>query len=157
MSLEPEDLMPPSADPPWLTIAKRELGVRETPGGRASPRIIEYFAHTRLGGHALDDSTPWCAAFAGFCLDTSGFPGTHRANARSYLDWGERLDEPRLGCITVLWRKSIESSAGHVGFFVDSPKKHRLILIGGNQDNGVSYGEYGTGRVLQYRWPKGFP
>lgn len=157
MSLEPEDLMPPSADPPWLTIAKREIGVRELPGERVNKRIVEYFSHTRLGGLAGDDSTPWCAAFVGFCLDTAGQKGTRRANARSYLDWGDKLEEPRVGCVAVLWRGSIESTAGHVGFFIESPKTHRVILLGGNQNNCVSYQEYGTGRVLEYRWPKGVP
>lgn len=144
---------PPDDGPPWLEIAKRELGVKELPGARSNPRIIEYFAHTRLGGSAIEDSTAWCSAFVNFVMDQAGYRGTHRANARSWLDWGDKLDEPRVGAITVLWRNSRESGAGHVGLFV-AGLPQRVVLLGGNQSNAVGYQEYGEGRVLGYRWPR---
>lgn len=145
--------LPPTEDPPWFAIAKGELGVAELPGARSNDRIVEYFSHTRLGGNAINDSTAWCSAFVNFCVDTAGYRGTHRANARSWLDWGVRLEEPCVGCVTVLWRGHPDSPQGHVGFFA-SALPHRVVLLGGNQNNRVGYHEYGDGRVLGYRWPR---
>ena len=136
-----------------MDFARAELGVKEVPGERSNPRIVEYFSHTRLGGSAISDSTPWCSAFANFVMDAAGYRGTHRANARSWLEWGEQLNEPRLGCICVLWRESPQSAAGHVGFLTMA-LPHRLVLLGGNQSDGVSIREYGTSRLLGYRWPR---
>jgi uncharacterized protein (TIGR02594 family) len=139
--------------PPWLEVAKGELGVAEVPGARSNDRIIEYFAHTRLGGNAINDSTAWCSAFVNFVMDTAGYRGTHRANARSWLGWGVKLEEPCVGAITVLWRGHPGSPQGHVGFLT-AVLPNRVVLLGGNQDNRVGYHEYGIGRVLSYRWPR---
>lgn len=137
-----------------MAIAKGELGVKEIPGARSHPRILEYFGATRLGG-APEDETPWCSAFANWVLREAGINGTHRANARSWLHWGTPvpLDEPRLGAIAVLWRDSPESPKGHVGFLA-STLPGRVVLLGGNQGNRVSYREYGSARLLALRWPQ---
>lgn len=143
----------PTGYPPWYEVAQQEIGVKEVPGVRSNPRILEYFAHTRLGGNALNDSTAWCSAFVNFVMDKAGYKGTRRANARSWLDWGEKLHEPRLGCITVLWRTHPDSPQGHVGF-LSAVLPNRVVLLGGNQNNEVGNHEYGDGRVLGYRWPR---
>ena len=147
---------PEQLEPPWLTLAKAEIGVKEIPGARSNARIIEYFSTTRLGGPAGGDSTPWCSAFCNWVMQQAGYIPTRRANARSWLTWGEEIDEPRLGAIAVLWRDNPVSPAGHVGFYVAS-LPNRVVLLSGNQNNAVGYKEYGTGRVLSYRWPKGVP
>lgn len=139
--------------PPWVEIALRERGTRELPGERSNPRIIEYFSYTRLGGTTITDSTAWCSAFVNFCVEKAGDRPTHRANARSWEDWGEKLREPRVGAIAVLWRGTPESHAGHVGFLIQE-LPNTVVLLGGNQDNMVGYKEYGKGRVLSYRWPR---
>jgi uncharacterized protein (TIGR02594 family) len=139
--------------PPWLEVAKGELGVAELPGARSNERIIEYFAHTRLGGNAINDSTAWCSRVRQLRDGYRGYRGTHRANARSWLDWGVKLEEPRVGAITVLWRGHPDSPQGHVGFLT-AVLPNRVVLLSGNSDNRVSYKEYGIGRVLSYRWPR---
>lgn len=138
--------------PPWLDVAIGELGTREFRGSETNPEILKYWKATSLGGHPSDE-VPWCAAFAGWCLQQAGYRGTRRANARSYLSWGEELLEPRVGAITVLWRGDKLGPNGHVGFLT-AVLPYRVVLLGGNENNGVSFKEYGSGRVLQYRWPR---
>lgn len=136
---------------PWMAIARHLLGAREISGSTDNPLIVEMF---RLSGHkqVKDDETPWCAAFVGACLALSGFGGTKRLNARSYLDFGQRLSQPRPGCIVVLWRGSPDAETGHVGFF-DHISNGRIFLIGGNQGDAVSIQGYPAERLLGYRWP----
>lgn len=136
---------------PWMAIARHLLGAREISGSTDNPLIVELF---RLSGHkeVKNDETPWCAAFVGACLALSGFGGTKRLNARSYLNFGQRLTHPRAGCIVVLWRGSPDAATGHVGFF-DHISNGRIYLMGGNQGDAVSIQGYPAERLLGYRWP----
>lgn len=138
--------------PPWLDIAEGQLGTREFAGKASNPEVTKYFAATTKGA-ATPDSVPWCSAFANWVMDQAGYHGTRLANARSWLDWGMIIEEPKVGCIAVLESMDRGPKAGHVGFFV-AGLPHRVILLGGNQLDGVCRREFGIGRVLGYRWPK---
>lgn len=143
-------LLPPS---PWYEIAFREMerGVNELPGSADNnPRIIEYFTATNY--RATKDETPWCSAFANWCMREAGIPGTRSAAARSWLKWGEEAadDPPRIGTVVVLRRG--KGWQGHVGFY-HSTERGRLMLLGGNQGNRVSIASYRATDVLGLRWP----
>lgn len=140
-------------DPPWLMVAKLELGTKETPGSESNPEVLKYYKATTLGGHP-DDSVPWCSAFANWCFEQAGYRGTRRANARSWSAWGEHLDEPKRGAVVVFWRGDPHSAQGHVGFYLGTPRPHVLSVLSGNASNRVGIDEYGTGRVLAYRYPR---
>ena len=133
------------------SIAQKELGVAEVPGDNSNPRIIEYDKHTTL--KATSDEVAWCAAFANFVADTAGYPGTHEANARSFLSWGVSIDKPILGCVVVLKRGS-DPSQGHVTF-CDHPDISNGIIrcLGGNQGNQVKISRFPISDVLGYRSP----
>ncbi len=138
---------------PWHAIAKAELGVKEIPGAADNPRIVEYHAATSL--KASDDETPWCSAFANWCMAEAGINGSGSAAARSWLSWGDPC-EPRPGCIVVLWRVAPDAPTGHVGF-LDSLDGDRVWILGGNQGDKVSVAAFPVARVLAYRWPAGVP
>lgn len=141
-------------EPKWLTIARGEIGVTEIEGPKSNSRIVEY-AKVAIGVEA-PDSEAWCAKFVGWVFAKDGLDettGTRKANARSYLDWGEKLDKPALGCVVVFWRVSPKSWQGHVGFYIRSDSTHVWVL-GGNQGNKVSIAKYPKSQVLGYRWPK---
>ncbi|SMF47999.1 TIGR02594 family protein [Tistlia consotensis] len=142
----------PAGEAPWLEIARREMesAARELPDERHNPRIIEYEQSTAL--RATDDETPWCSAFANWCLLQAGLAGSGSAAARSWLGWGEPLDEPRRGCIVVLSRG--EPWQGHVGF-LDQCDESRFHLLGANQGDRVSVRGFNRCRLLGLRWPKG--
>jgi uncharacterized protein (TIGR02594 family) len=139
-------------DPPWLAIARGELGVHETPGPASTKRIDEYLRSTMLPERYIEDETPWCAAFVCWCLHQAGLASTRSAGARSYLRWGQELQEPRVGCIAVLTRPG-HATSGHVGFWLGMAGPDKVRLLGGNQNNAVCTRVYDASRVLSYRWP----
>lgn len=140
---------------PWFTVANHFTGITETRGNVDNPQILEMF---KLCGHGWvqDDETPWCAAFVGACLALSGYKNTGKLNARSYLDFGRRLDTPVKGCIVVFWRQGKNSKFGHVAFF-EREEDEKIVVFGGNQSAGdteaVNSKPYPKSRLLGYFWP----
>jgi uncharacterized protein (TIGR02594 family) len=147
----------PSDAPPWMAIARAELGVHEAPGADNNARIQEYFSATSMGPHT-PDSVPWCAAYVGFCLKVAGIEPSGSAAARSYLDWGVPLLSPRVGCIIVFSRPPNPAS-GHVGFVASLPTSDRVdvsqgvYVLGGNQGDRVCIAPYPVSRIIGWRWP----
>lgn len=147
-----------TTEPPWLSTARGEIGVRELPGPQHEARVLEYLAtcHRDNGGNIGDwgadrDETPWCSAFVNWCMLRAGIEGTRHAAARSWLHWGVGIDRPRPGCVVVLSRPG----GFHVALWEGQPDDSRHSLLGGNQDNAVSIKVYGPGRVIGCRWPEG--
>jgi uncharacterized protein (TIGR02594 family) len=138
--------------PPWLAAAWSELGQYETAGPRSNPRIRALFADA---GHPeiTSDETAWCAAFVSACLERSGCASTRSLRARSYLNWGVTLAQPRLGAIAILSRGS-DPALGHVGF-VAGWTGTTIRLLGGNQGDAVSVATFDRARLLSLRWPAG--
>ncbi|MGF7161301.1 uncharacterized protein (TIGR02594 family) [Rhodoligotrophos appendicifer] len=137
------------AEPKWLQVARRYEGEREIAGKKHNPKIVEFFR--RVTGQAQTDETAWCAAFVGYCLAEAGLPNTGKLTARSYLQYGEPLEEPKLGAITVFKRGS-SSWQGHVAFFLRDLGS-KVEVFGGNQGNRVCVAAYAKRDLLGYRWP----
>jgi uncharacterized protein (TIGR02594 family) len=136
--------------PAWLQASWAEFGVRELPGSADASAVMKYFREAEHSEIA-HDATPWCAAFVGAMLKRSGYEGTGSLLARSYLSWGEAIDERRAGAVVVLSRGD-DPHAGHVGLFVGAAND-RVFLLGGNQGDAVSVEAFEASRVLGYRWP----
>lgn len=134
----------------WMQIATAAVGIHETPGAAATPEILAFF---RDAGHAevTSDEVAWCAAFVGACLERAGIASTHSLLARSYLQHGQPIAEPRYGAIAVL-RRGSDPSSGHVGF-VAGWTADTILLLGGNQADAVNLMHFPRERVLAYRWP----
>ena len=137
--------------PPWLTVALTQMGTTEIPGPESNSRIDEYL---KVVGQPADDDIAWCAAGANWCVVESGYKGTGKANAQSFMHDSNfiKLDKPRLGCIVVFKRGS-EPWMGHVGFWLDMHRKY-IRLLGGNQSNRFGINNYKENTVLGYYWPK---
>jgi uncharacterized protein (TIGR02594 family) len=86
-----------------------------------------------------------------FVLRKSGGKGTHSRAARSFLEYGKRLDGPRVGAIAIMYRKGANS--GHVGIVRGTDGKGNPILISGNSGNTVRQSTYPKERVLGYVMP----
>jgi uncharacterized protein (TIGR02594 family) len=139
-------------EPRWLKIARGELGVKEAPGFANNPKVQRYYQEAGAG--KMPDSVPWCAAFVGAMLKRAGSRGTNLLAARSYLQWGMKLDIPRLGCI-VVFKRGTSPWQGHVAFFLrDNGKTVRVL--GGNQQDAVNMTSYPKAAVLGYRWPAAY-
>lgn len=142
--------------PKWLKLAQAELGTKEIPGTADSPAVLHYAQEAGVGSVVSHDSVPWCAAFVGAMLARAGMHGTGKANAKSYLDWGEKLNGPVLGCVVVLNRPPNDWE-GHVAFYVGRASVGAIRLLGGNQADMVCEADFDLGRVAEYRWPLNTP
>jgi uncharacterized protein (TIGR02594 family) len=136
--------------PRWLEHAWRELDQKEQRGNADNARIVKFY---RDAGHSeiAHDEIAWCAAFVGASLERAGMRSTRSLLARSYLGWGAGLVEGRLGAISILSRGP-DPAAGHVGFLIGEAGDD-LLLLGGNQDDGVSVAPFARSRLLGFRWP----
>jgi uncharacterized protein (TIGR02594 family) len=139
-------------EPPWLIEARRHIGEREIKGPRHNPLILGWWRAIKRGG-IKDDETPWCAAFVGGCLEAVGLISSRFESARSYLEWGVKLDSPEVGAVVVFGRQG----GGHVGFVVGRDPAGNLLVLGGNQGDAVNVAAFARSRVLGYRWPAPVP
>lgn len=146
---------PAPTEPPWMAVARRELGTAEVLGPGNNPRIVEYHRATQLG--ASDDSVAWCSAFVNWVMQEVGLEGTNSPAARSWMRWGDPLLDPVPGCIAVFWRGSRDGWQGHVGFYVRDLDGDNVEVLGGNQSDKVCVAPQSKARLLGYRWPKGVP
>lgn len=139
----------PPLPAPWYDVAIGEVGVSEVEGAEHSRKVLEYHRATDLNAKA--DEVPWCSAFVNWCMFVSGVSRTDKANARSWLSWGEPIVEPRLGCV-VVFKRGLKAWQGHVGFFAGWSSKGDVLCLGGNQKNAVNVSTYPKSAVLGYRW-----
>jgi uncharacterized protein (TIGR02594 family) len=93
----------------------------------------------------------WCADFMNFVLRKSGGKGTQSRAARSFLDYGKRLDGPRVGAIAIFARKGPNN--GHVGIVRGTDGQGNPIVVSGNHGPTVTQSRYPKSRVLAYVMP----
>jgi uncharacterized protein (TIGR02594 family) len=141
--------------PPWLTVATKLLGVKETPGPKSNPTIIGWAK--ALGGWVAsfykDDATPWCGLGVGFCMHEAGIrPAAKTLSALGWLDWGQKLASPAYGCVIVFRRKG----GGHVGFYIGENATSYKVR-GFNQHDSVCDTWVAKDRCAGYRWPFHYP
>lgn len=155
-------LNPPSTakygePPPWYNVAVKWLGWHEV-GNNGG---LELFIPGAKCGSPHD---PYCAIFENFCVETSGFPGTRSAMARSFETSSNfiQLDEPALGCIVTMWRGSPTSGTGHV-FLYDGENASGVRGIGANESDMIKRSFHDRSRIVKkngkpsYWWPKSAP
>jgi len=149
-------------EPTWLRLAYEEMrrGVKEIPGPGHEARIVLYHGATHL--KATSDEVPWCSAFACWAVEHANVASPGSARARDWLDWGVGVSvvHPPIGAVVVLSRgpgqpgPEVRDAPGHVGFFWGHGEPGRLILLGGNQGDAVSLGNFPVHRILGVRWAK---
>jgi uncharacterized protein (TIGR02594 family) len=139
------------SDPIWYKKAKEYIGLKEYRGSRHNKTVLEMYG-TVGHGWVKEDEVPWCAAFVGHCLEETGYRSTRQLTARSYLQWGKSIKNPRRGDV-VVFRRGNSSWQGHVGF-VDRVTSSRVYTLGGNQSNAVNIKGYAKKSLLGYRRPR---
>ena len=134
--------------PLWLIEAQRHIGVKEIKGAKHNSFILVWLKS--LKAWWSDDETPWCGVFVAHCIKKSQCPlPKYWMRAKGWLDWGQELSEPCVGCIVVFEREG----GGHVGFVVGKNAQGHLMVLGGNQGDAVKVSPFETSRVVGYRWP----
>lgn len=141
---------------PWLAEAVT-LWQAERPGhleGRA--RMVKMI--DRIDRNLPLLSLTWCGFFAGHCLEAAlgeiEKPPLH-FRARHWEGWGEPA-EPQLGAILIFWHFAPRLPFGHIAFYwaEDDESYH---VLGGNQHNSIRIVRYPKDRLVQSRWPEGWP
>ena len=131
-------------------IAASQIGLNENDQRAA---IQDYL---QTGGANLDPATTaWCAAFVGATLKQAGLEGTGSNMARSYLDWGQPVQDPRQGDVAVFRRGDPNGPYGHVGFFEGYNPDGTIRVLGGNQGDAVSVANYSPDDLLGFRRGEG--
>ena len=129
-----------------LDIAAAQIGLNETTKAAA---LTDYLHN---GGVNLDPATTaWCAAFVNATLAQSGQKGTGSNMARSFLDWGQAVDQPQPGDIAVFSRGDPNGPYGHVGFFQGYNPDGTIRVLGGNQGDAVGVSSYSPNALLGFR------
>jgi len=142
--------------PEWLTIAEKEIGVKEIAGNEHNERILEYHRSTK-GNVDVTDELPWCASFVNWCVKESGLNGTDTKRVKDWMSWGKELkfEERKPGAIVVF---KFNNGGNHVAFLKDMEimnftSGQRISCIGGNQGDQVKYSNYLINDIVSIRWP----
>jgi uncharacterized protein (TIGR02594 family) len=138
------------------SIGKRRYVDDSTYSGRGSPEaLLEALRH--MGAHAKALGLPpslWCADFMNLVLKHVGLDATGSRAARSFLKYGQKIDEPRVGAIAIFSRGR---DGGHVGIVRGTDGNGNPIVISGNYADRVAEAVYPKSRVLAYVVPRELP
>ena len=93
----------------------------------------------------------WCADFMNFVLHKAGGNGTKSRAARSFLEFGKKLDGPRVGAIAIMYRKGPNN--GHVGVVRGTDGQGNPIVVSGNHGPTVTQSVYPKAKVMAYVMP----
>jgi uncharacterized protein (TIGR02594 family) len=93
----------------------------------------------------------WCADFMNFVFQKAGARGTKSRAARSFLDFGKKLDGPRVGAIAIMYRKGPNN--GHVGVVRGTDGQGNPIVVSGNHGPTVTQSVYPKSKVMAYVMP----
>lgn len=151
-------------------LASRFVGeVTELPGKQDAPFIQWCFEACGYGPDTADE-VPWCSAFANRIAWICRLPRSKSARARSWLTVGEVIPasnaEPGFD-VVILKRgggnqpgPEVIAAPGHVGFYAgyeppqaptfDKPEG-RILILGGNQSDGVTVTGFDAARILGIR------
>jgi uncharacterized protein (TIGR02594 family) len=135
-------------------LAAKQLGMNERDQNAA---LQDYLT---TGGVNLDPAvTAWCAAYVNATLAQAGMEGTGSNMARSFLDWGQEVQQPQKGDLAVFSRGDPNGPFGHVGFFDGYNEDGTIRVLGGNQGSAgeVSIANYSPDRLLGFRRADGVP
>jgi len=110
----------------------------------SNPNVLQ--TYRVCGLNYTSDSTPWCAGYVSWVLETAGISNPRTLGSQIYRNYAAEVDwrtweEVRPNDIIVF--KSRSSPGGHVGFFRGyNPNTNRVAILGGNQSNKVKISNF---------------
>jgi len=131
--------------------ALKDLGLKETPGSKSTPRIKACIKQAASWLDGDDSVTSWCGCIRGtWGLETgTGAPSAHY-RAASWAKWGKAVPlEP------TLWKKGDtvvmgRSGGNHVTLF-SHLKNGKAYCLGGNQSNAVTIAPFAIDGIWSVR------
>ncbi|RDV03516.1 TIGR02594 family protein [Undibacter mobilis] len=129
----------------------RSTAIAEPPKAPLSgwPALVRE-ARKYMGTNPTARDRLWCATFMNMVLAKVGYSGTNSDAARSFAQYGRRINEPRIGAIAVLTRGK---NGGHVGVVSGIDPSGNPIIISGNHGRKVGEAIYPRSRVIAYVMP----
>lgn len=159
-------MLPPNAQwletipqplPKLVSAAIQYLGIKEIPGSKSNPVILDMARGLNISDIYKDDDTAWCGLFISHLLRITAKPALdyngdrwNILRAKYYVHWGNEVpkQEAQLGDMGILDREG----GGHVFIILAFSKdKKRVIGIGGNQSNSVSIAAFDFDRLIGVR------
>lgn len=134
-----------------LNIAASNYGLHDIAGDSSNAEVLRFFTETN---HIdiVDDETSWCSSYLCWCAQNVKLEGSASLLARSWLDIGIPVEQPKTGDVVIFWREKEKSWQGHVSIFInEDPETHQVYCLGGNQDDKVCVKPYPSEQVLGYR------
>jgi uncharacterized protein (TIGR02594 family) len=131
--------------------ALKDLGLKETPGKKSTPRIAYAIKSAAQWLDSDDSATPWCGCIRGLWgLETgTGVPVAHY-RAASWAKWGKAVPlDPtqwRKGDTVVMGR----TGGNHVALF-SHMKNGKAYCLGGNQSDSVSIAPFSISGIWAVR------
>lgn len=140
-------------DPPWLAIARKYEGIKEVPGIKSAPFIVQLWDSLPWMWKLYPDDSilAWCGAFIRWCLVFVGIkPPKEWYRAKAFINFGTRIFHPAYGAIGV-----VKNSKGkyHVGFVVGRNTQGDIMLLGGNQNDMVRVSAFKFQSFVAFVWP----
>lgn len=147
--------IPNTLEFPWVLEAQRLKGVKETPGSKDNPVIMNWAKELDIDYDG--DDVPWCGLFMAHVMKVGAPSDPLPANplsARAWLRYGRPVT-PQDGAVMVFWRGKRDGWSGHVALYEGEDATHYHVL-GGNQSDAVTVTRIVKDRLLGARFPKSF-
>ncbi|XWN33734.1 MAG: TIGR02594 family protein [Devosia sp.] len=140
---------------PWLDYLVHHIGLKEIPGPKHNPTIVEWGRIAKVSWWNNDDDA-WCAIAVNGALVNAGYPSTRSALARSFTRYGTRLQRPVRGAI-VVFPRGPNPLYGHVGIVEAVHADGTITVVNGNVRNEVRRSTFRVDAILPdgIRWPPG--
>jgi uncharacterized protein (TIGR02594 family) len=141
--------------PRIVSTSLNYIGIREIPGAKSNPIIMDMAKQIGVNGIYKNDDTSWCALFMCFVCKLADKPlPTYKGDMYDYLraafflDYGNHVpkDQIKFGDIGVFARPG----GNHVGIIV-AESKTTYHVLGGNQSNSVNIAEIKKERLREAR------
>lgn len=137
-------------------IAQRFVGITEVEGTISNPQILAMLKLDQKWPEG--DEVAWCSAFVNYVAWLLRLPRSKSLRARSWLEIGHAVNEPEAGFDVVILKRGsgqqpdadVIAAPGHVGFYAGRAGTSILVL-GGNQGNGVNVQSFPANDVLGIR------
>ncbi len=141
--------------PKMVNAALQFLGVKEIPGNKSNPIILNMAKELGIGDIYTNDDTSWCALFINYLMLITGKPMVHTGGdkynllrAKWLVNWGTHvpIGEEKLGDIAIFERPG----GGHVAIVI-AITPSTIVVLGGNQNNAVTITEMPKSREIAVR------
>lgn len=141
--------------PKLVAAALQYYGIKEIPGAKSNPVIMDMARNLGIGDIYTDDDQSWCALFINHLIRITGKPQVdvkhdryNLLRAKWMLNWGNPVPEgqEQLGDVLVFNREG----GGHVCLYIGESGT-TYYCLGGNQSNAVTITEIAKNRLAGAR------